>query len=76
MRHADAGHAELSLALEQRGVVLQVSDDGCGVDDEELESSYGIRGMRERAVLIGATLTIDTERGQGTRLVLCLPMES
>jgi two-component system sensor histidine kinase UhpB len=69
-RHAGAQHAELSLTHENGSVVLRVRDDGAGADPAELDSSYGIRGMRERAMLIGAQLSIESAPGRGTEIVL------
>ena len=75
-RHAEARHAELSLARDDGTVVLRVCDDGRGASASELRSSYGVRGMRERAMLIGAALRIDTTPGGGTQVVLRIPRES
>ena len=69
-RHAGAKHAEISLGRENGSVVLRVRDDGVGADAAQLRSSYGIRGMRERAMLIGAALTVDSSPGRGTEVVL------
>jgi two-component system sensor histidine kinase UhpB len=74
-RHAGARHAELSLARDDGMVVLRVCDDGRGATRDELRSSYGVRGMRERAMLIGAALRIDTAPGGGTEVVLRIPSE-
>src|SRR5690349_17370589 len=71
-RHADAKHAEISLCRENGDVVLRVRDDGQGADPAQLRSSYGIRGMRERAMLIGAALSVDSAPGRGTEVVLRL----
>jgi two-component system sensor histidine kinase UhpB len=73
-RHADAGHAAVSLDEADGFVVLTVRDDGRGATPEELASSYGIRGMRERAMLIGATLTVDAVLGEGTEITLRVPV--
>src|SRR5690606_36187890 len=55
-RHSGARNAELSLTQEEDGsVVLRVVDDGSG---PPTEARAGIRGMQERAMLIGAHLTI------------------
>jgi len=69
-RHARAEHAELSLRREDGGIVLRVRDDGAGAPAAAVRSSYGIRGMRERAMLIGAALSIDSAPGRGTEVVL------
>jgi two-component system, NarL family, sensor histidine kinase UhpB len=72
-RHAEARHAELSLARDDGAVVLRVCDDGRGATPDELRSSYGVRGMRERAMLIGAALRIDSTPGGGTEVILRIP---
>jgi two-component system sensor histidine kinase UhpB len=75
VRHAAA--RTVALALERRGdaVVLRVTDDGRGIEPADLDSSFGIRGMRERALLVGARLTIDTAPGRGTSVELDVPAE-
>ncbi len=63
----------MSLALVRRGegVRLEVADDGRGLDDAERQGA-GIRGMRERAVLVGAELVIRSQQGVGTAVTLDL----
>ncbi len=70
-RHADAHHVELSLTGDEQSVVLRVGDDGRGMNGAV--EGAGIRGMRERAILIGADLTIGTGRGGGTEVRLVVP---
>jgi two-component system sensor histidine kinase UhpB len=72
-RHAQARHAELRLGEENGSVVLKVGDDGAGAHPAQLMSSYGIRGMQERAMLIGGTLKVDSDPGRGTHVVLRIP---
>jgi len=73
-RHAEATHAELELGRDGDGaVVLCVRDDGRGFDPSARLSSYGIRGMRERALLIGASMSIEPMRPHGTEVVLRVP---
>ncbi|WP_018654264.1 HAMP domain-containing sensor histidine kinase [Actinomadura flavalba] len=69
-RHARAAHAEVSLRSGEDGVVLTITDDGIGPPAAE---GSGIHGMRERAGLIGARLTIDAAPGGGTRVRLIVP---
>ncbi|SPL96657.1 two-component sensor histidine kinase [[Actinomadura] parvosata subsp. kistnae] len=71
-RHAHAEHAKLSLARENGHLVLRITDDGRG---GALQEGAGIRGMRERALLIGARLTIDSPPGDGTRVSLAIPCD-
>ena len=53
--------------------VLTVADDGRGLAPGSLPSAHGIRGMRERAMLIGAGLTITSPAGGGTQVQLTIP---
>lgn len=71
-RHSDATHAELCLTSNGRGLRLVVSDNGSGLNGEPPGS--GIRGMRERALLLGADLNISSEPGEGTTVQLDLPV--
>jgi len=50
--------------------ILTVKDDGKGfaTTGAVRDTSYGLMGMRERADVIGATLKIDSEKGQGTTI--------
>jgi signal transduction histidine kinase len=57
---------------------LRVRDDGKGIDPAILsyqgaERHYGLPGMRERATLIGATLTVWSDIGEGTEVELRIP---
>ncbi len=71
-RHADASEVSLSLTTEQHRVVLRVVDDGRGIDGG-MEGA-GIRGMRERAILVGADLAISQGHRGGTDVRLTVPM--
>ncbi len=71
-RHADASTVELSLTPERDAVVLRVADDGRGADD--VREGAGIRGMRERALLVGADLSITARAGGGTEVRLVVPI--
>ncbi|QIY60889.1 HAMP domain-containing sensor histidine kinase [Streptomyces sp. RPA4-2] len=71
-RHADAERAEVSLRHTDGAVVLAVVDDGRGI--EAACEGAGIRGMRERALLIGAALDITPAARTGTRIRLTAPV--
>ena len=58
------------------GIVLTVRDDGCGIPEDALDSSQGIRGMRERAMLVGANLSIESRPGDGTVVRLVIPRKA
>ena len=73
VRHARASHADLSIVVKEDRVVLRVSDDGHGGDYVE---GVGIRGMRERAALVGAELSVSTNSVGGTEVRLVVPRPS
>jgi two-component system sensor histidine kinase UhpB len=72
-RHAGASWARLELRVSQDAIVLTVADDGRGLRAGESASSHGIRGMRERAMLVGGTLEIDSRPERGTAITLTIP---
>lgn len=66
LRHATASSIALDLEMiESGGLRLEITDDGQGLDPAAREGP-GLRGMRERALSIGADLTIESKRGNGT----------
>ncbi|MFG3318263.1 HAMP domain-containing sensor histidine kinase [Streptomyces sp. NPDC048171] len=71
-RHADAGRLEVSLSPADGAVTLTIADDGRGM--EAACEGAGIRGMRERALLIGADLDITSAPEAGTRIRLTAPV--
>ncbi|WP_217164161.1 HAMP domain-containing sensor histidine kinase [Streptomyces sp. AC512_CC834] len=71
-RHADAERLEVGLSRADGAVTLTISDDGRGI--EAACEGAGLRGMRERALLIGAALDITSAPGAGTRIRLTAPL--
>jgi two-component system sensor histidine kinase UhpB len=73
-RHSGAGRVEVTLRRSEKGgVSLVVADDGRGFAFEESESGLGIAGMRERALLLGADLVIESRPDRGTTVRLTIP---
>jgi two-component sensor histidine kinase/streptogramin lyase len=73
LNHAKPQSVNLELAYSRDSVRLIVEDDGVGFDPDNTpirEDHWGLGGMRERARLIGARLTIHSERGLGTRITV------
>ncbi|MEU0912515.1 HAMP domain-containing sensor histidine kinase [Streptomyces althioticus] len=75
-RHAEARRVEVALRAVGDTVVLEVADDGRGIG--AAREGAGLRGMRERALLIGATLDVRSPdevsaAGTGTRIRLTVP---
>ncbi len=73
-RHSGAARVEVRLRrLDDGGVELTVADDGRGFAFEESQRGLGIGGMRERALLIGGELTLESRPGHGTTVRLTVP---
>jgi two-component system, NarL family, sensor histidine kinase UhpB len=76
-RHSGAERVEVRLRrLEDGGVELTIADDGRGFAFAESERGLGIGGMRERALLVGGELTIESRPERGTSVRLTVPGES
>lgn len=76
-RHSGAARIELTMRRgADGGVELEIADDGRGFAFEQSERGLGIGGMRERALLVGGELTIESRPGEGTTVRLTLPGES
>ena len=73
VRHAHATAVELSLEHDELADGAHRADDGRGLAPGSLPSAHGIRGMRERAMLIGAGLRIAARAGGGTEVQLTVP---
>jgi two-component system sensor histidine kinase UhpB len=76
VRHAQASSAVVTLEPMDGKAVLSVADDGRGLPARLPDDSAGISGMRERARLVGAELTIESTPGSGTTVQLEVPLES
>lgn len=75
-KHANAGHVALTLAHDDQNVILSVKDGGIGITTERAGTTrtHGLLGMRERASCLGDTAVVSSLAGQGTRVVICLPL--
>ncbi|MFL1417690.1 histidine kinase [Pseudomonas fildesensis] len=77
MRHAQAHTVELTLAVEGAHLRLTISDDGVGfVQAQGRPVSFGLVGMRERVLIMGGKLTLDSELGEGTTLSVTVPLDA
>ena len=76
-RHAHARHIEVRIRYDDAQLQVRVRDDGTGIDpavrDQQKPGHFGLPGMRERADLVGAHLTVWSEVGLGTEVELTIP---
>lgn len=79
-KHADTDKAEVELRVTGRWLTLEIADAGRGFNPAmtlpRLGSGAGLPGMRERAKLIGAELSLESTPGKGTRLRLGIPLKA
>jgi two-component system sensor histidine kinase UhpB len=75
-RHADATRVEITLQPGAESVVLRVADDGRGIpvpDAFAVNGHGGLRGMRERALLVGGALAVKPSSQGGVEVRLEVP---
>jgi signal transduction histidine kinase/ligand-binding sensor domain-containing protein len=77
-KHAEAQQIEVEIRYDERQLRLRIRDDGKGIDAKLLNESgrpghFGLRGMRERARLLGGKLAVWSELDTGTEVELSIP---
>jgi two-component system sensor histidine kinase UhpB len=79
-KHSGARAANVVLHRRRDGIQAIISDDGCGFDVEgtlrtpAARAQLGLHGMRERAALLGGTVTIESTPGEGTTIYVRVPV--
>ncbi len=75
-RHAEATNIEVVLNKDGEHITLKVSDDGKGLDYEKIEQKHcmGLMGIRERAALFGGEAAIEGKEGEGTTVMVKMPI--
>lgn len=75
-RHARAKNVKVSLKREGCSLRLRIEDDGRGFDPDAVEEkrSFGILGMKERALVLGGSFSIESAPQRGTRISVCIPL--
>lgn len=74
VRHSGAARIEVTLARSDRSFELIVADDGSGFTFDQATSGLGLGGMRERAILVGGELEIESRPDHGTTVRLIVPV--
>ena len=76
-----AGVSEAAVTLRSAGglIIAEIRDDGCGFELPDPgavqgDGHFGLAGMRERAELVGGSLTVRTSPGRGTTVRAAVPM--
>jgi signal transduction histidine kinase len=72
-RHGRADQVTVVVTFGASDTRLVVTDDGRGFDVAAPHEGFGLLGLRERAALLGGTVTVDSAPGAGTRVAVILP---
>ncbi len=75
IRHSDASLVRVSLRVQESRLVLTIEDDGRGFQEDRITKGLGLNGIRERALMIGGEISIDSQPGEGTRTTLTLDLD-
>jgi len=74
-RHSKATSLHVSLTRPDGHLILSIQDDGQGFDSNNVDNTrYGLKGLRERAEMIGGTLNIETKLHHGTTVQFAVPL--
>jgi PAS domain S-box-containing protein len=78
LRHAKASAVKIVMTQRKRSVMVKIQDNGIGIHNEAVDDpgALGLLGMRERAGLIGAKLSITGKSGRGTAVLITVPVRS
>ncbi len=76
IRHSQATAVEVRVWIERNTLTMTIKDNGLGIDSEaELKpDSFGLIGMRERAILLNGSFEIRGEPGAGTTVIVRMPL--
>jgi len=75
-RHSRASKVDVTVRHTGNAILLGVEDNGVGFQPQSLSGirSLGLVGMRERAMACGGTLMVRGEPGEGTAIVVAIPL--
>lgn len=80
-RHSGEQSARLNLNITEHRVDLSITDEGRGFNPEIAlarslnREHFGLQGIRERALVLGGSCEIDSRPGEGTRILIELPLK-
>lgn len=77
-KYAQCSEVKVDLSDAEGVLTLEISDNGRGITSAELQKAeaFGIRGLKERARVVGGWLDISTVQGAGTTVILSVPLQA
>ncbi|ADZ90358.1 PAS domain S-box protein [Marinomonas mediterranea] len=74
IKHADANSIEIHLKKQGKYLTLSIHDNGKGFDTtKQRKDTFGLMGIKERAIMINAELLLNSQKGKGTQIELNIP---
>ncbi len=73
-RHARAGSVRMEVGWSPQQLTICIADDGIGFDPEQASTGSGLANLRHRAEVLRARLSLISQPGQGTRIILEAPL--
>ncbi|MEX1019513.1 MAG: sensor histidine kinase [Litorilinea sp.] len=76
-KHAQASSAQVTLSYMDDVLMLDIQDNGIGLENASppgKDGGYGLIAMRQRVTQVGGSLTVESEPGEGTTVVIQLPI--
>lgn len=75
LKHANASEVRIALDQSAETLTLQVSDNGCGLNNSQPTAGFGILGMQERIQGLNGTVAISAAPNQGTNIEVQIPLK-
>ncbi len=75
LRHAESDWVKVTLAEDDRDVLLRIEDNGVGFDPQGIDTGMGLANMRSRVQRLGGVMSVDSREGAGTILEFRLPVK-
>ena len=73
LRHAEAKHVSLQIGHRDEKIILMMEDDGKGFDINAHKDGYGLNNLDARTKLMQGIMTIDSQPGKGTSVLIEIP---
>ncbi|MEJ7739505.1 MAG: ATP-binding protein [Chitinophagaceae bacterium] len=73
MKHAGAKHVSLQIGRRNEKIILMIEDDGRGFDVSNHKDGYGLHNLDTRTKVLNGIITIDSQPGKGTSVLIEIP---
>jgi len=73
-RHSEASYVDIRLIYDKQKISCTITDNGIGFDQDDKNTGFGLRSIKERTQLMGGRLTIKSTPGEGTIINFVIPI--